>query len=119
MGTPERIGGRYLFSGMRRSSPPRESPSRRRRVLRLVGDIGGFSGEPAPPRVTRRPCCCRLRPRTASGTLEVHTGKTIPTRSTAGGQQAKAELLAAIDKDHNTEASQVVMDIYYTAFVTQ
>ncbi|MFI1994940.1 flagellar basal body-associated FliL family protein [Actinoplanes sp. NPDC020271] len=52
--------------------------------------------------------------------LDVYTGKTLAALSTAQGRDtAKAELLAATEKDYNTSGSTVVMGLYYTAFVTQ
>ncbi|WP_436531604.1 flagellar basal body-associated FliL family protein [Actinoplanes sp. HUAS TT8] len=52
--------------------------------------------------------------------LDVYTGKTIAALSTAQGRDtAKAELLAAVQKDYTAGGSPDVMDLYYTAFVTQ
>ncbi len=52
--------------------------------------------------------------------LGVYTGKTLAALSTAKERDtAKTELLTALENDYNTKGNQVVMDVYYTAFVTQ
>jgi len=52
--------------------------------------------------------------------IDLYTGKTVAELSTAKGRDAaKAELLAALEKAYNTKDLNSVMDIYYTAFVTQ
>jgi len=52
--------------------------------------------------------------------IDVYTGKTVAELSTEKGRNAaKAELLAQIEKAYTEDKVQKVMDIYYTAFVTQ
>jgi flagellar FliL protein len=52
--------------------------------------------------------------------IDAYTGKTVAELSTEKGRDAtKAELLAQIDKAYREKDKQMVMDIYYTSFVTQ
>jgi flagellar FliL protein len=52
--------------------------------------------------------------------IDQYTGMDIAELSTGKGRdKAKAELLAQIEKAYNEKDKQVVMDIYFTQFVTQ
>ena len=52
--------------------------------------------------------------------IDQYTGKTMAELSTEKGRErAKAELLEKIEKAYNVDDKQMVMDIYFTAFVTQ
>jgi flagellar FliL protein len=52
--------------------------------------------------------------------IDQYTGKDIAELSTAKGREKnKDELLAAIEKAYNEQGKQIVMDIYFTQFVTQ
>lgn len=52
--------------------------------------------------------------------IDQYTGKDIAELSTEKGREEnKEELLAAIEKAYNEDGKQVVMDIYFTQFVTQ
>jgi flagellar FliL protein len=49
-----------------------------------------------------------------------YTGMDVATLEMEKGREAsKAALLAAIEKAYNEKGTQIVMDIYYTQFVTQ
>lgn len=52
--------------------------------------------------------------------IDEYTGKTVAELSTEKGRDtAKASLLAKIEKAYNEGDKQMIMDIYYTSFVTQ
>ena len=52
--------------------------------------------------------------------LETYTGRTIAELSTQKGRDAvKAELLHKIEEAYTEEDTKLVMDIYFTSFVTQ
>jgi flagellar protein FliL len=52
--------------------------------------------------------------------IDEYTGKTVAELSTEKGRDtAKASLLAKIEEAYKEEEKQMVMDIYYTSFVTQ
>jgi flagellar FliL protein len=52
--------------------------------------------------------------------INLYTGMDIATLEVAKGRDAsKATLLASIKKAYNEKDKQIVMDIYYTQFVTQ
>ena len=52
--------------------------------------------------------------------IDQYTGKSVAELSTAKGREAaKAELLEKIQKAYEEGGKQMIMDIYYTAFVTQ
>jgi flagellar FliL protein len=52
--------------------------------------------------------------------IDEYTGKSVAELSTEKGRNAaKEELLAKIEKTYTEDGTQKVMDIYYTAFVTQ
>src|SRR6185369_13939535 len=52
--------------------------------------------------------------------IDEYTGKTVAELSTEKGRDsAKASLLAKIEAAYKEEDKQMVMDIYYTSFVTQ
>ena len=52
--------------------------------------------------------------------INLYTGKTVAELSTEKGRDAlKAELLVQIQKAYAEDKKQMVMGIYYTAFVTQ
>jgi flagellar FliL protein len=52
--------------------------------------------------------------------IETYTGRTVAELSTDKGRdKIKAELLEKIEKAYEKEDTQMVMDIYYTSFVTQ
>ncbi|MFC7528128.1 flagellar basal body-associated protein FliL [Actinoplanes sp. GCM10030250] len=52
--------------------------------------------------------------------IENYTGRKVEELSTEKGRDAiKAELLEKIEKAYEEEEKQMVMDIYYTSFVTQ
>ena len=52
--------------------------------------------------------------------IDEYTGKTVAELSTEKGRDAaKASLLAKIEEAYKEEDKQMVMDIYYTSFVTQ
>jgi flagellar FliL protein len=52
--------------------------------------------------------------------IEVYTGKTVAELSTEEGRNtAKDEFLKAIEKAYNVEGKHIVMDVYFTSFVTQ
>jgi flagellar FliL protein len=52
--------------------------------------------------------------------IEAYTGRPVAELSTeAGRNKIKAELLEKIEKAYEVEEQQMVMDLYYTSFVTQ
>ena len=52
--------------------------------------------------------------------IEARTGKSVAELSTEKGREsAKGELLEKIKKAYVEEDKELIMDIYYTAFVTQ
>ena len=52
--------------------------------------------------------------------IDEYTGKTVAELSTENGRAAiKEDLLAKIVKAYTEDKKEMVMDIYYTAFVTQ
>jgi flagellar FliL protein len=52
--------------------------------------------------------------------IDEYTGRTVAELSTEKGREAvKAELLAKIDKAYTEKKVHMVMDIYFTSFVTQ
>ena len=52
--------------------------------------------------------------------IDQYTGKSVAELSTEKGREAaKAELLEKIKKAYEEDGTQMIMDIYYTAFVTQ
>ena len=52
--------------------------------------------------------------------IDEYTGRKVEELSTEKGRDAlKAELLEKIEKAYEKEEKQMVMDIYYTSFVTQ
>lgn len=52
--------------------------------------------------------------------IDQYSGKDIAELSTEKGREKnKDELLAAIEKAYNEKGKQIVMDIYFTQFVTQ
>jgi flagellar FliL protein len=52
--------------------------------------------------------------------IDQYTGKSVAELSTGKGREAaKAELLEKIKKAYVEEGKEMIMDIYYTAFVTQ
>ena len=52
--------------------------------------------------------------------IDQYTGKSVAELSTGKGREAaKAELLEKIKKAYAEEGKERIMDIYYTAFVTQ
>jgi flagellar FliL protein len=52
--------------------------------------------------------------------IDKYTGMEIAELETEKGRQtAKAELLEAIEKVYNVDDKHIIMDIYYTQFVTQ
>jgi flagellar FliL protein len=52
--------------------------------------------------------------------IDQYTGKSVAELSTEKGREtAKAELLEKIKKAYVEEDKEMIMDIYYTAFVTQ
>ena len=52
--------------------------------------------------------------------IDPYTGKSVAELSTEKGREAaKAELLEKIKKAYEEEGKEMIMDIYYTAFVTQ
>jgi len=52
--------------------------------------------------------------------IDKYTGMEIAELETEKGRQtAKAELLEEIEKVYNVDDTQIIMDIYYTQFVTQ
>ena len=52
--------------------------------------------------------------------IDEYTGKTVAELSTEKGRDAaKASLLTKIEEAYKEEDKQMVMDIYYTSFVTQ
>ncbi|MEV6297968.1 flagellar basal body-associated FliL family protein [Actinoplanes sp. NPDC051861] len=52
--------------------------------------------------------------------IETYTGVSVEELSTEEGRNAiKAELLHKIEKAYEEEEKQMVMDLYYTSFVTQ
>jgi flagellar FliL protein len=52
--------------------------------------------------------------------IDEYTGKPVAELSTEKGRNAaKEELLAQIEKAYTEDGTQMVMDIYYTSFVTQ
>ena len=52
--------------------------------------------------------------------IDQYSGRNIAELSTEKGREKnKEELLAAIEKAYNEEGKQIVMDIYFTQFVTQ
>jgi flagellar FliL protein len=52
--------------------------------------------------------------------IEAYTGRPIEELSTEEGRNAiKAELLEKIEKAYEKDETQMVMDLYYTSFVTQ
>ena len=52
--------------------------------------------------------------------IDEYTGKTVAELSTEKGRAAiKADLLAKVVKAYTVDGTQEVMDLYYTAFVTQ
>jgi flagellar FliL protein len=52
--------------------------------------------------------------------IDEYTGKSVAELSTEKGREtAKAELLEKIKKAYREDGTDMIMDIYYTAFVTQ
>jgi flagellar FliL protein len=52
--------------------------------------------------------------------IDQYTGKTVAELSMETGREAvKAGLLAKIEKAYHEDGKQMIMDIYYTSFVTQ
>jgi flagellar FliL protein len=52
--------------------------------------------------------------------IDIYTGKTVAELSTEKGRDAaKTEMVAEMVKAYTVEKVQEVMDVYYTAFVTQ
>ena len=52
--------------------------------------------------------------------IDQYTGKDVAELSTEKGREKnKEELLAAIEKAYNEDGKQIVMDLYFTQFVTQ
>jgi flagellar protein FliL len=52
--------------------------------------------------------------------IDQYTGKSVAELSTGKGREAaKADLLEKIKKAYAEDNTQMIMDIYYTAFVTQ
>jgi len=52
--------------------------------------------------------------------IDQYTGKSVAELSTEKGREtAKAELLKKIKKAYEEDGTDMIMDIYYTAFVTQ
>jgi flagellar protein FliL len=52
--------------------------------------------------------------------IDQYTGKSVAELSTEKGREtAKAELLEKIKKAYEEDGTDMIMDIYYTAFVTQ
>ncbi|MBO3740621.1 flagellar basal body-associated FliL family protein [Actinoplanes flavus] len=52
--------------------------------------------------------------------IEQYTGRTVAELSTqAGRDKIKADLLEKIEKAYEKDDEQMVMDLYYTSFVTQ
>jgi flagellar protein FliL len=52
--------------------------------------------------------------------IEEYTGRSVAELSTEKGRgKAKEELLAKIEKAYGEDGKQVIMDVYYTTFVTQ
>jgi flagellar FliL protein len=52
--------------------------------------------------------------------IEAYTGRQVAELSTEEGRnKIKAELLEKIEKAYEVEEKQMVMDLYYTSFVTQ
>jgi flagellar FliL protein len=52
--------------------------------------------------------------------IDEYTGKSVAELSTEKGRAAiKADLLAKVVKAYTVDGTQEVMDLYYTAFVTQ
>jgi flagellar protein FliL len=52
--------------------------------------------------------------------IDQYTGKSVAELSTVKGREtAKAELLEKIKKAYAEDGTEIIMDIYYTAFVTQ
>jgi len=52
--------------------------------------------------------------------IDEYTGKSVAELSTENGRAAiKADLLAKVVKAYTVDGTQEVMDLYYTAFVTQ
>jgi flagellar FliL protein len=52
--------------------------------------------------------------------IDEYTGKSVAELSTEKGREtAKADLLAKIEEAYAEDGKQMIMDIYYTAFVTQ
>jgi flagellar FliL protein len=52
--------------------------------------------------------------------IDEYTGKSVAELSTEKGREtAKADLLAKIEEAYTEDGKQMIMDIYYTAFVTQ
>jgi flagellar FliL protein len=52
--------------------------------------------------------------------IDQYTGKSVAELSTEKGREtAKAELLEKIKKAYEEDGTAMIMDIYYTAFVTQ
>jgi flagellar FliL protein len=52
--------------------------------------------------------------------IDEYTGKSVAELSTENGREAvKADLVAKVVKAYTVDGKQEVMDLYYTAFVTQ
>jgi flagellar FliL protein len=52
--------------------------------------------------------------------IETYTGRDVAEFATEEGRNTlKAELLEKVEKAYEKEEQQMVMDIYYTSFVTQ
>jgi flagellar protein FliL len=52
--------------------------------------------------------------------IEVYTGQTVATLSTEQGRAAaKADFLKKLEKAYDTDGTKAIMDVYFTAFVTQ
>ena len=52
--------------------------------------------------------------------IDEYTGKTVAELSTEKGRDdAKTRLLAKIEEAYNEDGKRMIMDIYYTSFVTQ
>jgi len=52
--------------------------------------------------------------------IDTYTGMSVGDLATVEGREsAKEELLKGIDKAYNTKDKKIVMDVYFTSFVTQ
>jgi flagellar FliL protein len=52
--------------------------------------------------------------------IDTYTGKSVAELSTDKGREtAKADLLTKIEKAYAEKSKQIIMDVYFTSFVTQ